>query len=133
MADYSLIIKKGTKVGKATSASSVQSIDPVVQRMALEWKNNHDHISKLLEDLQSNTPAEVIDSAVSLVKEYADVFAVIYLYLGNFTKIEHHIDTGDARPVKQRMRRTPALYHGKEEGHLEKTLKAVVCGLPGNK
>lgn len=49
-----------------------------------ERENNHDHISKLLKDLQSNATAEVRDSAVSLVNEYADIFAVSDLDLGNF-------------------------------------------------
>lgn len=66
---------------------------------------------------------------VSLVKEYADIFAVSDLDFGNFTKIEHHIYAGDARPVKLRMRHTPAVFQG-EEGHLKNMLKAGVIQPP---
>lgn len=40
MTDLNYIIKKGTKVGEVISASSVQSVDPVVRRMAVGRKDN---------------------------------------------------------------------------------------------
>ena len=46
--------------------------------------------------------------------------------LGSFTAVKHHIDTGDARPIKQKMRRTPLGYANEERGHLEKLLEAGV-------
>lgn len=54
------------------------------------------------------------------------MFAVSYLDFGNFTKIEHCIDTGDARPIKQWMRRMHGVFKGKEEGHLEKGSKPTL-------
>ena len=35
-------------------------------------------------------------------------------------KVKHHIDTGNARTIKQRMRRTLLVYANKEQEHLEK-------------
>ena len=58
--------------------------------------------------------------------EYQDVFARDDFDLGNFTAIEHSIDTGDARPVEQRMRRTPVCFVDEEKANLEKMLKAKV-------
>ncbi|MCG7879648.1 MAG: hypothetical protein N0C90_25470, partial [Candidatus Thiodiazotropha endolucinida] len=46
--------------------------------------------------------------------------------MGNFSDIEHEIDTGSAKPIKQRMRRTPAGFASEEEAHLEKMLQAGV-------
>ena len=46
--------------------------------------------------------------------------------LGTFTAVKHHIDTGNARPIKQRMRQTPLGYANEEQEHLEKLLKDVV-------
>lgn len=57
---------------------------------------------------------------------YSDVFAQNEFDLGNFTAIEHNIDTGDAAPIKQRLRRTHACYVGEEEKHLNKLLDAGV-------
>ena len=46
--------------------------------------------------------------------------------LGTFTAVKHHIDTGNSKPIKQRMRRTPLGYANEEQDHLEKLLKAGV-------
>ncbi|KAK3084013.1 hypothetical protein FSP39_006719 [Pinctada imbricata] len=62
----------------------------------------------------------------NLLNSYADVFSAHEYDIGNFTAIEHGIDTGDARPIKQRFRRTPTCFAGEEEKHLEKMLTADV-------
>jgi hypothetical protein len=46
--------------------------------------------------------------------------------LGNFSAIEHEIDTGDATPVKHKFRRTPMSFEEEEEKHIEKMLKTDV-------
>ena len=51
----------------------------------------------------------------NLLSEYSDVFAEDEFDLGSFTSIEHTIDTGDAKPIKQGIRRTPACFVGEEE------------------
>lgn len=61
-----------------------------------------------------------------VLPSYSDVFAKNKFDLGNFTAIEHNIDTRDAAPIKQRLRRTPACYVGEEEKHLNKLLDAGV-------
>ena len=48
--------------------------------------------------------------------------------LDNFTGTEHSIDTGTARPIKQRMRLTPMVFAPEEESHLQKMLDAGVIG-----
>ena len=56
------------------------------------------------------------------------MFAMSDLDLGSFDALEHQIDTGDARPVKQRMRCTPTVFQG-EEGHFDKMLATGVIQL----
>lgn len=60
---------------------------------------------------------------------YSDVFAVSDLDLSEFAAIEHHIETAEALPVKQRMHRTPAVFKGEEEGYLDRMLAAWVIQL----
>ena len=55
-----------------------------------------------------------------------DVFAKTEFDLGHFSEIEHSVNTGQSRPIKQRMRRTPACFTGEEEAHLKKILEAGV-------
>ena len=50
------------------------------------------------------------------------MFAKHDFELGTFTTIEHKIATGNARPIKQRMRRTPACFLNEEEQFLKKML-----------
>ena len=40
--------------------------------------------------------------------------------LGTFTAVKHQIDTGNSRPIKQCMRRTPLGYANEEQEHIEK-------------
>ena len=37
--------------------------------------------------------------------------------LGTFTAVKHQLDTGNSRPIKQRMRRTPLGYAHEEQEH----------------
>jgi hypothetical protein len=53
------------------------------------------------EGLDKNQKSEI----KTLLSEYSDDFAQDDLDLGNFTELEHAIDTGTAKPVKLRMRR----------------------------
>ena len=66
------------------------------------------------------------DQLAELLIEFEDVFAKSEFDLGDFTDIVHDIDTGSSKPIKQRMRRTPAGFAGEEKAHLEKMLKAGV-------
>ena len=58
-----------------------------------------------------------------LLTNYQDTFAKHDLDLGCFAQIKHKIDTGDNRPVQQKMRRTPVHFQDQEYEHLQKLLK----------
>ena len=61
---------------------------------------------------------EEIQMLAGLLVEFQDVFAKDDLDLGCFTEIRHQINTRDALPIRQRMRRT-LLGFEKEEDHLQ--------------
>ena len=58
--------------------------------------------------------------------DYKDVFAKNDLDLGRFSAVKHRIATGDARPIRQPVRRTPLGFQAEEEGHLQKMLHAGI-------
>ena len=62
----------------------------------------------------------------SLLTEFQDVFATHEFDLGNFTLIQHKIDTGDARPVALPLRRCPIHFAEEEKAHLHKMLDAGI-------
>ena len=72
-----------------------------------------------LDSQQSEQLAKVLSNV-------ADVFATNDFDLGTFTAIEHAIDTRDAKPIKQHMRRTRACFVDEEEANLKKMLDAGV-------
>ena len=61
----------------------------------------------------------------SLLIEYSDVFAESDTDLGCFTGIKHKIDTGDAKPIWQPMRRTPIGFEEEEKKHLDMESKII--------
>ena len=84
------------------------------------------HLHKVYSESCEHLNQEQQMQLARLLSEFKDVFAQDEFDLGNFTAIEHTIETGDARPIKQGMRRTPVCFAGEEEAHLNKMLKAGV-------
>lgn len=84
------------------------------------------HIQGLFERSTEHLNAEQSAQLASLLVEFQDVFARDDFDLGCFTAVKHKIDTGDAKPIKQRMRRVPLGFAHEEDGHLEKMLQ---CGV----
>ena len=60
------------------------------------------------------------------ITEFADIFAKDDMDLGCFTAGQHEIDTGDAKPVHQRMCHTPLGFAEEEEKCLKKKLDSGV-------
>ena len=58
--------------------------------------------------------------------DYVDVFAEHDLDIGCFESIEHEIDTQDAKPIKQQMRRIPIQFENEEESCIQKMIDAGV-------
>ena len=54
------------------------------------------------------------------------VFLKGHTDLSTFTAVNHHIVTGNSKPIKQRMRRAPLGYDNEEQEHVKKLLKAGV-------
>lgn len=99
---------KNVRVQKITPSKEVHEIPEHLQELP----------TKSVEHLSPQEKVLLQDVLLS----YSDVFAKNEFDLGNFTAIEHNIYTGDAAPIKQRLRRTPACNVGEEEKHLNKLL-----------
>lgn len=85
-----------------------------------------EHLKSLYEVSIEHLDANQRKKLQSVLCDYQDVFAKHDFDLGTFTAIEHKIDTGTAKPIKQRMRRTPACFANEEEELLKKMLDAEV-------
>jgi transposase InsO family protein len=145
------ILKKGTQVAKAvpvdevvkeelqeegrvcmsteetgTGQNSQSAIKGTTGITNEDRKTLPPHLKDMYEASTKCLDPQQCDQLASVLIEYQDVFAKTDFDLGTFTDIEHGIDTSDARPVKERMRRTPAGFSTEEEGHLKKMLEAGV-------
>ena len=73
------------------------------------------HLKKLYDDsIQGKTEKEK-QSIANLLIKYQDVFSKTEFDLGRTHLGEHVIDTGDAKPIKQRPRRVPIAFADQEE------------------
>jgi hypothetical protein len=77
------------------------------------------HLQDLLERSSRELSREQRGQLADLLTEFQYVFARSEFDFGDFTALEHRIDTGDAAPIKERMRRIPLFFVDEEEAHLK--------------
>ena len=74
-----------------------------------------EHLSETYKESTEHLSASEQSRLAALLNKHEDVFAKSEFDLCTFTEIEQCIDTGDARPIKQRMRRIPACFVDKKK------------------
>ena len=84
------------------------------------------HLREMFEEAGDSLNRQQLLSLFQVLKSKVSVFSKGDTDLGNFTAVKHRINTGDAKPIKQRTRRTPLGYANEERQHLEKLLEADV-------
>ena len=133
VSDSFIVMKKGMDLGTATEFDSeVQESSPeaMVRDVQEESKSPcgiiPDRVKLMVENSKEHLSEEQVTKLTDCLMEYEDVFARDEFDLGDFTEIQHEVDTGEAKPVKERMRRTPACFVEEEEAHLKKMLDAGV-------
>ena len=85
-----------------------------------------EHLSDLYDRSISSPDPEQKIQLRHLLSEFKDVFSHHDLDLGCLTAVKHKIETKDALPVKQRMKRTPLGFQDVEQQHLDKMIKTGV-------
>ena len=125
--DNSTSMEAGSQWG---SQSSKAEMSDVQARLLDVQSRIPEHIKDMfLRSCTHLTDEQSIEFGEVLIK-FADIFAQNDNDLGLFTATEHTIDTGDAKPIKQRMRRVP-LGFADEEKYLKKMLDSGVI-IPSN-
>ncbi|XP_053400391.1 uncharacterized protein LOC128557239 [Mercenaria mercenaria] len=125
------LLKKGSEVANAYPVEEVLNPEVEVEVHSVEQVEVDENVKvpSHHEEVYAKSTTHLDDEKKSelrkLLVDYQDVFATSEFDLRNFTEIQHSIDPGTAKPIKQRMRRTPACLVAKEEAHL-KMLEAGV-------
>ena len=93
-------------------------------------KQLYDDLPSYLREMFKKSCTHISDQEAEqfakLLSEFKDAFASSDTDLGCFTAIKHKINTGNATPVKQKLRRTPIGFQEEEEKHLKSMLE---CGV----
>jgi len=84
------------------------------------------HLSKLLDEIDCDISNEQRGELIRMLREYADVFSKGELDLGETSLATHQIDTGDARPMQETLRRQPHHLLNKIDGNVQDMLEAGV-------
>ena len=99
--------RKGTTAGiiSAVEASAVQPGS--VARGATGGPELPEHLVDLFERSRANVDAEHHGLVQRCLSDFQDVFSRGEFDIGRTDVVRHHINTGDARPIKERPRRHP--------------------------
>jgi hypothetical protein len=125
-------LNKGECIGEATEAEHLgdsedsQCISKIKTERDPSNQKLPQHLQQLYEKSSKHLLEDQNQQLYSLLLEFSDVFAKDEFDLGSFSDIEHEIETGDARPIKQRMRRVPRCFENEEKGHLDKLESAGI-------
>ena len=84
--------------------------------------NFPDHMKVILESADESLVHEERINLAKMLLEFSEVFAKDDLDLGCFKEIKDSIPTGDAQPIRQRLRKTALGFEGEEQAHLSKML-----------
>ena len=132
ISDHYVEVEKGDVLAYAEDVcSNVETIG--VQKVEVAEKGGPEngkreipgHLTNLFDKSKGELNEQEQTQLSELLCEFEDVFAKSEFDLGKFNIIQHGIDTGTNRPVKQRIRRTPLGFAG-EEAQLKKMLSAGV-------
>ncbi|MEZ4720247.1 MAG: RNase H-like domain-containing protein [Flavobacteriales bacterium] len=86
----------------------------------------HSHIAELIENIPDYVTGDNKTKIVKLLQEYQDVFSRHEFDLGETNLIDHEIITGDAKPVRQSLRRHPVQMLEKIDEYVDQLLGADV-------
>ena len=85
-----------------------------------------EHIQPLLDGVDCDIDVGVKEKLLSLLRNYSDVFSKDELDLGDANLVQHTIDTGQNRPIKQQLRRQPMHLLDKIDEQVQQMLTAGV-------
>ena len=80
------------------------------------------HLQLVIDGFPSNLSAGQFSAARQLVCDYADIFSASDFDLGHCDALPHHIDTGEARPFKEQLRRHPIAHLGFIDDQVDRML-----------
>ena len=116
-------INKGDVIARAEEFVYTQVTTPTRGSAPKSSRSFPEHLRCVLDTLSDDCTAAQREEVTRLLTDYSDVFMAPDGQLGHTQMAEHHIDTGSARPVKQRPRRVPLAKRADAESEVKKMLQ----------
>ena len=74
------------------------------------FSDSDSHLTEMLSRVDGTVPPEIRVKLESLVRQYSTIFSRNEFDLGKAVGVQHHINTGSAKPFRQTLRRHPDRY-----------------------
>ena len=118
-----LLVADLQQVDVLREIDSTRKMAAKVQRVGSEAVQVPEYLEKLLSAVDDTIPEDACQALAAILMSHLDVFSVDENDLGRTNLIKHHIDTGDAKPVRQPLRRFPPAHVEAISGHVDNLLK----------
>lgn len=130
----SVKFKVGQHVGNAESVEiQLNQLDSDIAINKVSVENNApsnqtlpNHLQELYDRSSEGLNQDESQMLFQLLSDFSDIFSTGEMDLGCLKGVKHHINTGNATPVKQKFRRTPLGFQDQEKEHLQKLLDTGV-------
>ena len=113
--DHAVTLNKGKEIATMEIVQDVQVLGAGKKKRQEQDlpRVNAEVLWEMVERSGAHLSEREQEQLFQLLVEYSDIFASSSMDLGHTDKLQHPINTGDARPIRQRIRRLPP--HRREE------------------
>ena len=121
--------EKTVTVTAGSEIATLESVEPPPDTVVAAVDNctqtpeKEEMLSRLVEENGGDISADEKEQLLTLLRQYADVFAASESDLGRTGNLKHEIHTGDAAPVRQAVRRMPPQRRQEVQELLSRMLK----------
>jgi len=99
-------LKSGSRVATVRPVDIVNE-KGIVAQTSTPCASMAEHVERLVGKVDSSLPENAVKALRDILEAHVDVFSQSEVDLGLTDVISHHIDTADARPIRQQLRRYP--------------------------
>ncbi|GFR95327.1 retrovirus-related Pol polyprotein from transposon 17.6 [Elysia marginata] len=126
LSDADVFVREGHVIGRVSEEVEVVSYSEAPDESKISTNRIPQQLTGLFKSSSEYLNETEAQKLASVLAQYQEVFATSDFDLGTFTAVEHEMNTGDAYPIKQKIRHTPINFIGEEEAHLKKMVQAEV-------
>ncbi|XP_033634189.1 uncharacterized protein LOC117295600 [Asterias rubens] len=117
------VVKGGSGAGILTPVEGRDVQEPDVVRAREEIGQLPAHLEDLYSKSTAGVAQEYHGEIARLLLAYQDIFSKGSEDIGHTDRVRHHIDTGDARPIRERPRRFPTVEQEEISRQVQELLK----------